>query len=428
MVSIDKNDEGIVLSGEQASVLAAMRGDSNLFITGGAGVGKSVLVDAIDKSARKNGKSVLKCAFTGIAAKNIGGSTIHSLFNFGKGVAPQAAKSEVIEEADVLIIDEISTVRCDVLDSVLECVRDVNMRRPAGARPLKVVLVGDLFQLCPVSTSRDRAVINQFYGVDMGRAYPHQAKLWNDLELESFELTEIFRQDDPEFAQALNKVRVGDISGVDWIYENCSRELPEGAVKLMARNKDVNAANQSSLEAIGKVIHRFDQEVHGIVDNARFPEELRLCEGARVMTLVNNPKLKYANGSLGTVVGFDAGCVQVELDGSGDVVNIERVEDECVKPEIKELNGRKVVENVTVGSQIQFPLKLAYALTIHKCQGLSLDKLAVDPACFCPGQLYVALSRARSLDGLYLMGKPRRSDLKVDRSVQEFMESIRSGA
>ena len=428
MKPIDENDEGIVLSGEQASVLDAARGDSNLLITGGAGVGKSVLVDAIDKSARKNGKSVLKCAFTGIAAKNIGGSTIHSLFGLEKGVAPKASKSEVIENADMIIFDEVSTVRCDVMDSVLECVHDVNASRPSGTRRLKVLLFGDLFQLGPVSTPHDRAVINQLYGGDMGMAYPYRARLWSGLELESFELTEVFRQENPEFAKALNKVRVGDYAGVDWIYENCSRELPEGAVKLMGRNKDVKAANQSSLEAIGKKVRCFEHEVHGVVDNVRFPEELRLCEGARVMTLANNPKLKYANGSLGTVVGFDAGCVQVKLDGSGDIVSVERVEDECVKPVIKELNGKKVVENMTVGSQIQFPLKLAYALTIHKCQGLSLDKLAVDPACFCPGQLYVALSRARSLDGLYLTGKPRPSDLKVDPSVQEFMESIRSGA
>ena len=414
-----------MLTDEQKAVLDGLDDDRNMIVLGGAGTGKSVLVGLLEKRALELGLSVLKASFTGVAAKNIGGCTVSSLFRLGKGVAPTATSSDLLESADIVIIDEVSTVRADYMDAILEYVRDENDRRGfAGRRPLKIVLVGDLYQLSPVAKPNDKLVLNKYYERDMGNAYPHQAKLWNSADLKYYGLNKVFRQKDQGFADALNEVRRGNIEAAYWIWQNCAKEPPEGAMKLLSRNVDVEKANMDGLLAVGKKIRTFEHVVEGLVDNPRFPEKLHLCKGARVMTLVNNRKLGFVNGSLGTVCGFDGGCVQVRLDSTGHVVNVEAVADDCIKPVCEDLGGKKVVKNVKVGSQLQLPLKLAYATTIHKSQGLTLEKVIVDPACFCCGQLYVALSRARSLDGLYLTSKPRPSDLKVDPEVVKFMKSL----
>jgi ATP-dependent DNA helicase PIF1 len=403
-------------------------GNSNVLVTGRAGTGKSTLLQAFCDATEKN---VVKLAPTGVAALNVGGATIHSFFKFKNGIQPGEAalvvpkKKEIYEALEVLVIDEISMVRADLLDCVDAFLQ---MHGPHPGRPFGGVALacfGDPHQLPPVVTEYDRVLV-----LDYENPYFFAAHCYSDIP--TIELTQAFRQKDEDFLRALDGVRDGTITAEDLELFN-SRVEPKislGYIRdsdvtvLTTHNAESNRINYGILSSLPGPAYTFQARTSG-----RFPEDrpptatcLTLKVGARVMMLVNNPPY-WVNGSIGTVVRIIPG------HGGGIVVRLPDGNEEFVESYTWAQYRYEVVQGriyqVMVGDFTQLPVRLAWAVTIHKSQGLTLDRAVVHLGqdIFAPGQLYVALSRVRTLEGLTLTPRTvRKSYILVDPAVSQFMQ------
>jgi len=412
------------LSPEQAAVFAAIETTrENIFVTGRAGTGKSTLLNHLSWNTSKQ---IVICAPTGVAALNVGGQTIHSLFRLPIGVIADheiehtTEVRKLLNTIDTLVIDEVSMVNADLLDGLDRSLRQARQRKLEPFGGVQLVLFGDPYQLAPVPGDSDERA----YFADHYRSmWFFDAKVWDEAELKLYELTTVHRQHEGEFKYMLNAVRHGMVTAeiAGRLNATGARPAPtDGAITLATTNATVNRINATELARLPGKVKTAKAEISGEFGGRTYPadESLELKIGAQVMFLRNDSDQRWVNGSVGTVTKIDA-TVFVEIDG----------EEHEVQPTVWEKYKysysplTKQLKKDIVAEFTQFPLRLAWAVTIHKSQGKTYDRAIVDlgQRSFAPGQTYVALSRISALDGLYLTRPLRPSDIIVDENVKRFM-------
>ncbi len=422
---------------------------NSLFLTGKAGTGKSTFLRYICDEVKKE-KVVL--APTGIAAINVGGATLHSFFKLpfhpltpddpnystpGKMRAFLKYSKEqikLIRNLELVIIDEISMVRADIIDFIDRILRvySGNMRLPFGGKQL--LLVGDVFQLEPVVTRDERDILNRFYE----SPYFFSAHVFRQMRLVSVELTRVYRQTDSAFIGILDHIRQNQISNGDLqlldmrvdtqVDELHNREAEENFTITLATRRDVvDDINQRNLDAIDSEAFHFQGEIHGDFPESSLPTllNLELKVGAQVIFIKNDPDKQWVNGTLGLVEGIneDGSCIYVVTD-EGNHFDVFPALWENVRYKYNE--QEKKIDEELLGTFKQFPVKLAWAITIHKSQGLTFNRVNIDLSggAFVGGQTYVALSRCRSLEGIKLKQNIRRTDVFVNPYVVNFSQTF----
>ena len=414
--------------------------DTTLFVTGRAGTGKTTLLRYVAESSQKN---TVVVAPTGIAAINAGGVTIHSFFKLPfapfipsvieakKLIAGQKMRAEfrsVIRSVDMIIIDEVSMLRADILDAIDVVLRHYrNSKFPFGG--VQMVFFGDMYQLPPVCVNDEWFILKDYYSTP----YFFSAKVFEKQEIVCLELDKIFRQRDADFVEILNQVRNNNISKENFNRLN-DRYNPDfdlennpDFVVLTTHNAVSDDINESRLIDIDSKTFIFDAAIKGDFPEYLYPveQQIVLKKGARVMFTANdhiNPERLYYNGKMGTVVELEDNNVYVTCDGEDDpiLVNYETWENNTFSYNRKENS----VDVKTIGTFTQLPLRLAWAITIHKSQGLTFQKVAIDAAnSFTSGQVYVALSRCTSLDGIVLLSPINSNSIMVDSRIQRFSKN-----
>ena len=415
-----------------------VRKGQSFFITGKAGTGKTRLLGEIVRESRARGKNIAVAAPTGIAAKNAEGQTLHSLFGlktitFIPGKTRNwyhldTAKERIIRKLDILIIDEISMVRCDVLDMVDQTLKKVRWSGSAFGG-IQVIFFGDLFQLPPVVEDEDEELLYSHY--EQGNPYFFSSDIIRKHPLPLLELEKVHRQKDEKFVRILNNIREGknlssDIDAINRRYKaDYEPSNSEPAVYLRTRKYNVWKHNDSKLKELPGEKFTSAAEIGGYFPKRLFPadEELALKVGAKVMLLRNdNDNYEYVNGTLGIVKSIHGEIVRV-ITQEGKLISVEKSAWTLYKYEYDERN--KIIKPYPVGSFTQYPIKLAWAVTIHKSQGLTFDKVIIDAhRAFASGQVYVALSRCRSLKGIVLTSKISKNDIKLDPIIVDYMKSV----
>ena len=412
------------LTNGQRRAVEAVESGRNVFLTGFGGTGKSYALSRIIDWANSSGRNTIVCAPTGIAALNVGGSTIHRTLGIGPmdSMMPYDRRlkpTSPLYRCDLMIVDEVSMCRADLFDKLSRTLERVGKARESiGLDPCQLVVVGDFYQLPPVLTQRDRDPLRKLYGEDIGRGYAFSGREWKKWDFAMAELTECVRQDDAEFVDALNACRVGDARGIDWISSHCSESQSERAIVLCGRNAQADAENRQRMDALPGIPRTYRAESWGTVNPGEMlaPKNLTLKRGARVMALANKSSDTYMNGSLGTVVNIAPGRVVVDFDdGNRSVVTPH--EWRITRPV---LDGNKV-RSETIGSFRQIPLKPAWAITIHKSQGQTFEEAHIYPQCWEPGQLYTAFSRLKSVGGMSLAFPASPKSLIAAEEVRRFM-------
>lgn len=405
----------------------------NVFVTGRAGTGKSTLLQLFRRTTRKK---VAVVAPTGIAALNVGGQTIHSFFGFpAKPLTKQELKKrrdrKLYKNLEVLVIDEISMVRADLLDNIDHFLR-LNREVPAPFGGLQVVFFGDVFQLPPVVANDIEAMRFQ---LEYQSPYFFSAHVFDDplFSIDMMELNKVYRQDNRNFLRLLEAVRLNRVD-YDDLDDLNSRYLPQFEaedyyITLSARNATVDRINDAELSRIPLEEQVYPAKISGQFNPRLYPADplMKLKLGAQVMFVKNDPDRRFVNGTIGKIVGMgkDAVTVQVEgPDGSPQKIEASPVEWEILKYKPSEKDP-SAIETEVLGTFAQLPLRLAWAITIHKSQGKTFDKVIIDMGrgAFEHGQTYVALSRCRSLGGIVLKQKLRHQDILTDQRVVEFYEA-----
>ncbi|MEY4425320.1 MAG: hypothetical protein RJB56_947 [Actinomycetota bacterium] len=437
------------LSTEQQNLFDYIEGsENNIFVTGRAGTGKSTLLSYLIDNTKKK---FAVCAPTGVAALNVGGVTIHSLFGFPFGILGtedigrhlNRRTREVLAAIDMLVIDEVSMVNADLMDTMSRAMGIARGKRKLPFGGAQVVMFGDPYQLAPVpGNNEERAYMAENYQSN----WFFDAHVWREDSLERYELSEIFRQHDEHFKTILNAIRDGSCTQEMLDYINtCGNRFPphDDVIRLATINESVNSVNRSRMARIESPAKRFDA-VFSAADEKAFGRTLpaepvvELKVGAQVMFIKNDdsstkkgptgPIKRWVNGTIGRVLELpSSGGVIVEVDG--ERLEVGRSTWEKVRYEIDEQfdeetgKVKEVLIAVPLAEFQQIPLRLAWAVTVHKSQGQTYDEVVIDMGrgAFSPGQTYVALSRVRSLDGLYLTRAIKMSDVMVDQDVLRFM-------
>lgn len=439
------------LSKDQKHALDMMLRGENVIITGEAGVGKTAVISEFREVTKKN---VIVVAPTGVAALNAKGQTINSFFMLPPGLLipdqldpiPWKRKLNVIRQVDTIIIDEISMVRSDMLAAIDQRCREAAVRgnrfKPFGGK--QVILCGDFFQLSPIVGDK---IEDDWLHENMGGEYAFETKLWKMAGFKPAVLSTQFRQkDDAEFLSILNAIRHGDIESeagkalLDKLNAECAKpkRFEHEPIRLCTTNREVQAVNNAARAKVNNPFFHFKAVVSGKFDQSNYPTEelLSLKVGVRVMILVNKHQPKdggfiYVNGDVGTIIDIKQGGIEnrvlVQLD-SGKTVSVGLHEWANTKYVLDKdvISGKKVIRQETIGTFMQLPLRLAYAMTIHKSQGMTLERvdLRLGGGCFAHGQLYTALSRCKSLDGLMLERPITSDDLILDDRVVDFYADL----
>ncbi len=406
-------------------------GSRVVFVSGNAGTGKTTLIRYLQEHITL--KHVV-LAPTGVAALNAGGATIHSFFRFPPRIQDLGSiripdDRRLYQRLDLIIIDEASMLRADMLDSIDTFLRACNeSHEPFGG--VRLLLIGDMFQLPPVVTRAEGEVLDA-RGYDS--PYFFSAHCLRDLDLAHIELDEIFRQTDPEFVSLLNRIRVAQDTHavIERLNAWCGQPRDDYDITLTCTNAAADAINAERLSLLDGEERIFLGEPAGHFgldgDRLPSPQELHLRVGARVMFTKNDEERRWVNGTLGTVTWLSGGRIEVDVDGAG-IHEIPKATWQSFKYRFDRKNDRIVADEV--GSYTQYPLMLAWAVTIHKSQGKTLDRVLVDfgSGAFASGQAYVALSRCRSLDGLRLARPLRATDVRCDRRISGFHSLLRRGS
>ncbi len=409
--------------------------DMSLFLTGKAGTGKTTFLREV---VRYTKKKCIVLAPTGIAAVNAGAMTIHSFFQFGLGpfvqgvIEPKSdfrinkSKLELIRHLQLLIIDEVSMVRADLMDHI-----DVELRRirrnskPFGG--VQLLMIGDLQQLPPIAHGGEDELLRQYYKT----LYFFSSAALKSMKYSCIELKNVYRQTDRHFIDILNHARdctltSQDISDLNARYVPGFSPKPEdGYIRLMTHNRQVDYVNETELEKLDCKSYTFVAAVTGTFPEESYPtaDSLTLKKGAQVMFIKNDPERRFINGTLGEVKSIDKNSIAVRLAESGTIIDVEPMEWQNIRYQFDEES--KEISSKQIGRFKQYPLKAAWAITVHKSQGLTFDKAIIDVhAAFSPGQAYVALSRCRTLDGLVLSSPVPASVFMRDNAVDAYMNYI----
>ncbi len=416
------------LSPEQLAVYERIEHTrEHIFVTGRAGTGKSTILNHLSYNTSK---ILAVCAPTGVAALNVGGQTIHSLLRLPTGVIadhdldqPSELK-KMLAAIDTLVIDEISMVSADLMDAIDRSLRLARGRKHDPFGGVQIIMFGDPYQLPPVPARdpHERAYFEDTYR----SMWFFDAKVWIDTPMASIELLEVHRQSDDRFKQILAAVRHGEVTEdmADELNAAGQRDAPADIITLATTNATVARINAARLAGITGEPLKAVAEINGEFRENTYPadEVLELKAGAQVMFLRNDPDGRWVNGTIGRVSRV-TGTVWVDVDGPEGTKEFEVDPTTWERYRYRYDAETKKLEKEVVAEFEQFPLRLAWAVTVHKSQGHSYDAAVVDlgPRAFSAGQTYVALSRVRSLDGLYLRRPLRPGDVIVDPNVIRFM-------
>lgn len=425
----------IEINPEFRRALEAMEnGGGHVFITGKAGTGKSTLLEYFRDTSQKK---IAVLAPTGVAALNVRGQTIHTFFKFKIDITPDKirkiprGRENIYSKFDALVIDEVSMVRADLMDCVETFLR---MNGPHPGRPfggLQMIFIGDLYQLPPVVASADREVFSHRYESPYffsSRAFADPA-----FDMDFIELEKIYRQTDGDFISLLNAIRnrsagEDDIDRLNSLLDPDFEPSDEDFyITLTSTNDQANRRNRAHLDALPGRARVFYGLLEGDFDRRSLPteEELSLKKGAQVMFVNNDRKGRWVNGTLGRVSGLlsakeEDGAIRVELT-DGEEVDVTPALWELFAYHYDRDSGKIITE--PTGSFIQYPLRLAWAVTIHKSQGKTFDRVVIDVGrgTFAHGQVYVALSRCTSFRGMVLAAPIRREHIRMDWRVVKFL-------
>lgn len=421
--------------GQKAAELV-MEGQ-NLFITGKAGTGKSTVLKVLVEEAKRKKRNVVVIAPTGVAAKVAKGTTIHSFLHLPLGsylpghhihglYSQSDIEIEIVRRLDIIFIDEVSMVRCDLMDEVDDVLRHYrHSDKPFGG--IQIVMFGDLYQLMPVANDDDKEKLSKVY--KDGTLYFFNAMVYKQMDCKIFELMHIYRQAESDFKNLLNDVREGrvlpfELKKLGTRYKKAfypSEE--EGYIRLTTHNYRANKYNKAHLENLAGKLYDYKASVlDGYVPKEEWPTDyhLQLKRGARVMFLKNEPERGFVNGSLGTVIRLDEYGIEVKTD-DGIKVDVEKANWDFYKYTINKKT--KEIEPILMGKFRQYPLKLAWAVTIHKSQGMQFPKVVIDAGhAFAYGQVYVALSRCEVFHNIVLVSKITEKIIQTDPEVKKFMK------
>lgn len=405
--------------------------DDHIFLTGRAGTGKSTLLKYFRSATNK--KHVV-LAPTGIAALNVRGQTIHSFFGFHPKIENKLVhrahpdRLDFFKEIETIIIDEISMVRADLLDCVDRALR-LNRERPREPfGGVQMIFIGDLFQLSPVVTREDRHVFENEYP----SPYFFSAKCMRDISVNIIELKKIHRQKEKEFIRLLNNIRLGELGETDiqtWNRRHDPYYDPmddsDHVVHLTTTNKMAKQRNDFELNKLEGKSWLLEAQSIGDIGTQKMPSDpaIHLKEGARIMFTTNDPLRRWVNGNLGTIEKIQKNGLNKFPTLHVTMEDGKQVEVDQHKWEIFEYayTGKNFEENA-IGAYIQYPIALAWAVTIHKAQGKTFDNVLIDVGwgAFAHGQMYVALSRCTTLEGITLLKPLQAKDVIVDKAVLDF--------
>lgn len=427
--------EALQLSDDFNYALERMEAGAHLFITGRAGTGKSTLLQIFRRSTKKN---VVVLAPTGVAALNVHGQTIHSLFGFpprllqSKDIRPNRRYKRLFQNLEVLVIDEVSMVRADVMEGIDYALKlNRNSSKPFGG--VQVILFGDLFQLPPVVSSEQE---RQFFSYRYASAYFFSADCLDHIDLEMIELQQVYRQDSRHFLRLLEAIRNAavDYDELEALNERHVKDFvppeEENYLTLAARNATVAKINTTALARLDSPEMLYLAKVKGNFPEKLFPvaAALKIKVGAQVMTVRNDTEKKYVNGTIGTVIECKTESVIIQVSENKKTRKIEVGYEEWDIIRYKaDSSDMTKIGTETLGTYQQIPVRLAWAVTIHKSQGKTFDRIVIDlgRGAFEHGQTYVALSRCRTLEGIVLRHPLTPRDVMVDPAVVEFYEMMR---
>lgn len=412
----------------------ALQTNRNIFLTGKAGTGKTTFLHNLKTQTRKQMAVV---APTGVAAINAGGVTMHSFFQLPftpfipsaegrkdliEKIKIRSPKRKILQELELLVIDEISMVRADTLDAIDTILRQVRFRQRDPFGGVQVIFIGDMFQLSPVVSDDEWSFLSQFYA----SPYFFHSHVIQQNQPVYIELNTIFRQSDEQFIQILNEVRNNCLSkeSMDILHSKYNPlfvpEKNDAYITLTTHNYKADRINNEEINKIPGGIINFSAKIDGEFNEKSYPteKELSLKIGAKVMLIKNDTETprRFYNGKIGIVEDFGDDHIEIKCPEDNQSIKVERMEWENIRytPNLKS----KKIDEELIGRFTQFPIRLAWAITIHKSQGLTFEKAIIDAgAAFASGQVYVALSRCRNLEGIVLLSKINPYSIENDREI-----------